>query len=361
VRTFACILLAALAAAAGPARGADSAECGAVSLEAYGTIPLLFFDDQPDSLIGVLIRWEQACGPQEVTERTRILAAIWDGNFDESLYDPGIIDDLVAYAPRVAREPDLDEADPRTRYDAFTRDLADQLLPHTDQGSLESFFCLFYSGRTAEAWTLLRSDTLQVTELARLYRNELEILDTPKPTTVITITGGGWSPGGNQAFVGDKTLAGAMVGLRGHDWLGRAVLEMRIGRSARPYVAPVAGEDRPSDRFDAALAVLEAGRIIRLGDHVQWDLFGGLGVDAVKPFKADDLTLNAFHAEVGTGLRLLLGPDRLWLLGVDGRREWVTDRNDAGTPMGGSAWSLRVAVGIQLDGGRSARRRALMP
>jgi len=348
-------------AVAGAAAAADEARCRDLSREAYGLVPRLFTDDRPDSLFGLILDWGDACGPREVVQRTRILAAIWDDAFSEEVYGDDIFDDLVAFRRVAESRPDAASDDPAARYDAFTMSLADQLLPHTDRGSLEAFFCLFYSGRTSAAWELLASDDLAGSELARWYANEQEIAAAPRRTWSIEALAGAWDPGGNLGFVGGKTLVGAMVSLREDRWLLRLPIEVRIGRAGTPYYVPLGDGVRYSDRFDAILMALEAGRTVRLADHLALDLFGGYGADVVVPFSAESLSLGGGNISVGLGVRTALGPNRTWTAGLDVRREWVSSRNPGGTPLDGTAWSLRAAVGIVLDGGRSARRRALQP
>ncbi len=116
------------------------------------------------------------------------------------------------------------------------------------------------------------------------------------------------------------------MGLRGHDWLGRLALEMRIGRTARPYVAPVNGATAIARTVSTPCwRSVEVGRIVRLAERVQWTCSAALGADVVKPYKAEDLTLGAFNASLGAGLRVLLGPDaagwRVWTAAASG---WPT-------------------------------------
>ena len=91
------------------------------------------------------------------------------------------------------------------------------------------------------------------------------------------------------------------------------------------------------------------------------DLFGGVGGDFVKPFKDEDLVLGTVNGSAGLGLRWTVGASRSWIVGLDGRREWLGDRNTAGTPLGGRAWSVRLVLGVLRDEGRGARLRALQP
>ncbi len=356
------ILAAVLAALAAAPAAAATRSCRAAELEAFGSVPDLFTAGLPDSLSGVLMAWHEACGTSEVLVRTTILAAIWDDAFDESFYDDYIIDDLATYGPRLRRGRDPGSDNPRERYDAFTMVLADQLLPHTGHGSLEAFFCLFYSGRVSEAWTLLQGEELAGTRLARLRARELAYLESQRTRVTVAAAVGTWHPDGELSFVGSRPLAGLHVGVRGPRWLGRLVLESRLGRSDRPYT--VYSEDalpRSSDRFSAVLVAFELGRTWRVGERHGIDAFGGVGADLVKPFKDEDLTLGTVNASLGLGYRRFLGADSTWMVGLDGRREWLAVRNSGGTPMGGSAWSVRLVLGVALDEGRGARQRALQP
>lgn len=354
-------ILCALACAAVPAAAQDP--CPRVSRAAYLTVPELFYAGNADSLYHAVLAWQDACGETEPVVRTRILAAVWDDALDEDVYDGAIIDHLVERARGFARKPAPDPAagDPREAFDAFTMDLADQLLPHTDRGGLEEFFCLFYAGRTSEAWTLLSGEELADSDLAGWYADELDALQVPQPAQVVAATGGGWWPAGDLALVGDKPTGGVLLGLRGRHWLGRLIIESRIGPSARPYDVDTRELEGVSNSFDALLLGIELGRVLVRRSGFALDVFCGGGGDFVKPFPDEDVVLGAVVGSVGVGVRRRIGPDGSLLVGVDARHEWQTDRNPAATPLGGRAWSVRLVFGLWQDEGRDARLQALQP
>jgi hypothetical protein len=356
------VLLTALAlAGAGAAEGALGTDCLKASATARELVPQLFYADDPDSLFDTIAEWNDACGGGEVVQRTRILAAIWDGAFTEAVYGTDILDDLVTFRAVEARHPSADSTDPVDRYDAFTMSLADQMLPHVPRGGLEAFFCLYYSGHTTEALELLENGPLSQGELGRWYANEIEILERPQKVITAEAAGGWWEPVGDHGFVGGKALAGAMFGLRDRDWLLRMALDVRLGRADQPYAVPVGGWYGYSDRFDAVLLAVEAGRSVPVGRRGLLDVFCGVGVDGTAPFSEGDIFLSAVNVALGVGWRSLLGPGRNWTLGLDLRHEWVGERNPEGTPLGGHAWSLRFSIGTIHDQGRGKRLRALRP
>ena len=339
--------------------GRDEAD---ITYLALRTIPSLVYEARPDSLLEWITAWENAGGPREAISRILILGAVWDGQFGEDLYGYTIIDDLLWHADerRLRQESPpvsgdlitagIADEDPYAAasraFDAFTRDFADQLLPHMPSGSPEEFFCLFYAGRQAEAWSLLDEEALAGTDL-RYYRDQrIEALQRKSRTVSVAIVGGGWFPFGPYAFAGDHALAGLQYGTRGRDWFLRLALEFRLGRTSRAYRVDQDGFQGVSDRFNALLLGVELGRAgVRLGPY-ELNAFVGAGVDAVRPFAAQDVLLQAMHLSAGAGCRLDLGERRAWFLALDYRREWVGKRNEKATRLYGDAWSLRAGLGL---------------
>lgn len=317
--------------------------CTLLTAAVYHQVPGLFYEDRADSLLTLLDRWESYCGPDEVIGRTLILGAIWDGAFGEDLYDARVIDDLVQ---RGAQFRDDAPATPaRAAYDSFTVDLANQLLPHQPAGSLEEFFCLFYSGRTAEAWALADNGDLAGTDLV-YYRDRRLILLGDQPSRLrLAMSVGNWYPVGDLEFVGPKPLLGLMASWWEELWFGRLVGEWRPGRTDVPYWTEHDGGVYLSDRWDALLLGGEAGRRLLGGDDWRLDVFAGVGVDMVKPLGGSKDVLAALHVSIGGGIRYDLGPERRWYLGCDLRSETVGDRNGDAVNLGGDAWSVRFVMG----------------
>jgi|GEM_PF-1406185 len=354
----------------------DVQACPEVTYIVYGTIPRLFYADQPDSLLDLIAYWDYRCGPAEAIDRIRILGAIWDGAFTEQMYGAEIIDELIWYNdPKRQKDPgkkfhpdiasggvasEVDFVTGRDTYDAFTADLADQLLPHTPEGSPERFFCLFYSGSTEAAFAMLESDALEHTDLDYYYRRELQLLDEQALTPTVALTGGYWRPEGALARVGNKGTIGFLASVRGENWLLRIACDLRPGRATYPYLVNNGEiEEQWSDRFASLYAGLELGRtVLRIGNF-DLDLFGGFGYDGVKPFLEEDLWLATYNANLGAGARVFFGHYQSWYLGVDGRREWLGDRNKGGTNLSGEAWSVRLAVGFAFNVERNRRLKGL--
>ncbi len=338
-------------------------------------MPHLFYSNQPDSLLSVLLAWEDVCGESEPLIRIKILASIWDDSFSENIYDSRIIDYLIwrydsnrqtkvlgDVNPSMASgdiASDADFAFYTASFDTFTTELADQILPHTTNNSIEQFYCLFYSGQVDKAYEILHGQGLLGTDLRWYYQREMSYLRKKRVQPVFALTGGVWKPEGDLLLVGDHAQYGATIGVRQDGWIGRLVFEVRPGRSANPYFVDQDGISGWSDRWDNIYMGLEIGREAYQYEGHRVDLFVGLGYDGVKPFWEEDLVLGTVNANVGFGYRLFLGSTQRWVIGADYRFESISDRNPGGTILSGTATALRFTVGYSPDFGIGRRLSGL--
>ncbi len=353
----------------------DSGDCWKSSNHAYQNIPHLFYSNQPDSLLGVLMQWEDICGISEPLIRIKILASIWDDAFSEVIYNSNIIDYLIwrydsKRNTKVLGEVDaslasgdvasaVDFAFYTADFDSFTTDLADQILPHTTTGSIEQFYCLFYSGKVDQAYELLHGDQLKGTDLRWYYSREMSSLNKKRARPVFALTGGTWKPGGDLQFVGDRPQYGCTIGMRQDRWIGRLVFDMRPGRSDRPYYVNEDGVSGRSNRWDNVYLGLEVGREIITYKQHRMDAFVGLGFDGLKPFWEEKLILGTVNANAGVGYRMYLGTAERWVVGVDYRVESIGVRNSGGTSLSGYADTVRFSLGFSPDFGKGRRLSGL--
>lgn len=326
-----------------------------VAAAAWELAPRLVTLGRPDLLAEFLGFWEDRCGSSEPLTRIRLLAAIWDGAFDEGLYDEGIVDDLDAWLQRSPRF--LSEG--RLAFDRFTVSFADQLLPHQPAGSLPEYFCLIYSDRLDEAADLLRGDDLADSWLRWYVDNpdgadggEVIAEDADEGDvdngrlTSLLLTVGAWRPRGDVELAGGKLLVGGVLEQELGPWFARVPLEVRVGRTDRPYLVDQDGVRAYSDRFDAVYLGVEGGRALPLARRLRLDLFAGLGYDGIRPFLKRELVLATVNLNLGLGLRWRPGAGP-WLVGLDLRREWLATRNEGADSLGGGAVSLRLGAGLR--------------
>ena len=351
----------------------DDATCYEATTFSQQFIPYYMFNDEPDSLLETIHFWESNCGSAEPIRRFRILASIWDDAFTEDLYDTRLIDDLVwLYDPaRLRAQEDgeyshlgkggvasvVDFFADAAGFDAFTADIADQLLPHMDQGSVEQFFCLFYSRRTDQAFALLDGEALVETELYRRYHLELSDLKRPTWRDFWGLTSGYWRPMGKLGRVGNHTGCGLFAGRRWSRCTSRIELSLRLGRAAEPYYVITHDFWGQSDRYGGVKVMFDTGpTLMRIGNRTRLDLLFGGGAEALNPFKDEEtIVLTTFQGHLGAGLHVDLGRSESWFLELDWRREWISDPPEEGTVLGGDAWNIRFSLGFFLKS-RDERR-----
>ena len=331
-----------------------------VAEAAWDLVPQLVTLYRPDLLVEFLGFWEDRCGGSEPVTRTRLLAAVWDRAFDEGLYDDTVVADLDAWLQRDPAQ--LSEG--RRRYDAFTIAFADQLLPHQEADSLPEYFCLLYSDRPDEAADVLAGEALADSWL-RWYVDHPEgtgggevVRAAPPAATVaagpsrLLLTVGTWQPQGDVRLAGSHVLVGGVLEQRVGAWFLRVPVEVRLGRTDRPYLVNQDGVRARSDRFDAVYLGVEGGRpLLRRG---AWSLegFAGLGYDGIRPFLERDIQLATLNLNLGLGLRWQAAA-RPWILGLDARREWLGTRNEGADSLAGGAFSLRLGAGMQFGAATS--------
>ena len=334
----------------------DGLSCPELEQVFYERIPRFVYDDQPDQLYELVVYASDQCDLGEPLGRTRILASIWDGNFSEAIYGFGVLGWLAdRYDP--ARQPEAGTA--RADFDTFTTDFASQMLPHTPEGSLERFFCLYYSGLPDAAWEMLQDDALDNTWLRYYYDDDIDRLERQGPPHMFGVYAGTWRPGGDQEIVGPRGLFGMSVEQWWQGWFMRLAVEVRGGRSDEPYYVVEGNVSGYSDRWNATLLALEGGLgLWRSGPHLA-ELFAGVGYDGVKPFKDEKVTIAGVNFSVGLGYRYHPSRSQRWYVRADGRYEYVSDRNGGGTPLGGSAWSVRAGIGFAVGSDPEPRLRAL--
>ena len=339
-----------------------------VAATAWTLVPQLVVLGRPDLLAGFLQFWEDRCGAAEPITRTRILAAIWDDAFDESLYDESLGRDVREWE---TRDPAL-VSEGRAAFDAFTVSFADQLLPHQPEGGLPEYFCLLYSDRTQDAATALADERLAET-WARWYVEHPDGDDDggaiipadgtdeaggeapgkPGPASLL-LTVGGWWPRGDVALAGPHVLVGGLLEQRVGAWFVRLPIEVRLGRTERPYRVDHGAVRGQSDRFDAVYFGGEAGRALLSAAGVDLEAFAGIGFDGLRPFRSEDLVLATLNGSLGLGLRWRV-PGTPLRLGADARREWLGPRNEGVDSLSGSAWSLRFGLGPRFGPGSGSR------
>jgi hypothetical protein len=347
--------------------GLDTWEpCEAASEWAYAVIPELFYAGRVDSLFAELGDWEYGCGPAEPVFRTAVLASIWEGSFSENLYDAGVIDHLMWFTEKQRRvyveaygnrlSPFFPVASPaddmpgRAEYDSFTADVAYQLLPHLEPGSLEEAFALHYmSGPDGAIFARLGEHRYPDTDLQAYYDAEVRRL---RRSTAWNWGAhiGVWYPRNSLAVLGRHPQFGGFVGFRNQPAFFRLAAQFRFLNSRSNYLVWIDDEEAfVTDRYAALQVLCEVGLQVVRVDRLALDLLGGFGWEGIDYHPEREDLLGS--PVVGGGLQLRFQVDRITggELFCDLRFEKTNYDTSGGTDLGGHAWNLRIGFTQTLD------------
>jgi len=397
VRLAAAGLILLLAGAARPAAAQDAEadlgfekymrhqhlSCADVSLNCFDLVPRFFYEDKPDSLFALLDYWEGKCGPAEPIVRTRILAAIWDGTFDEKNLGEDIIQDLLWYRQR--RLPpmersyslweygypfadELEDLPELADYDVFTADLAHQLLAAAEPGSVERLLCLFYAGDDDSLFREIQEQQYAGTALRAAY--DADAAAYSRITDVeFVLYGGAWDPQGGLGRLGAQPLLGGQIGVRARRWLARVTGEVRLGSAADYYAVWHQDELVWTKNFFGTYVGADFGlQLLRTRRH-GLELFVGAGYEGIQALTGDDYVdefgdpdarwLSSLNLSAGTGYRLYLGQGGRQFLGLEARYEDTNFSTDGGSDLSGDAWSFRFLFGWSPHDFKARRLEAL--
>jgi hypothetical protein len=365
-----------------------SYDCLDVSYNCFDLLPGFFYADMPDTVYALLDFWQDMCGSSEPILRARILTDIWTGKFSEDVYAQGIlgeesygmniIDHLLWFQLKLSdvtspwpsylwknpyyQPSPAEDLEALIDYDEFMADLADQLLPHTQPGSLESLYCLFYSGQTDTVFQQLKTDNYQDTELRQAYDADVARL---RKVSDLDIAGflGYWRPQGGLGRLGGHPTLGGMLGLSGNWWVGRLAGALRFGPPEEQYVVEYLGEQTWVDHYFGVYIGVEGGfRLLRTRHHA-FDILGGVGYDGFEAIASSDLEegkwLNSPNLNATVATRFYLGSQSEKQISLEGRYEKTFYDNMGGSDLSGEAWSLRLVFGWSGDKWRNRRLNAL--
>jgi len=352
--------------------------CEDVSYNVFDLLPTYFYRDEPDSISVLIAYWKDMCGKVEPVLRAEILASIWTNSFSEDIYDESIVDHLLWFQMKTSgvtsdwssylwRYPyypasPMENLETLVVYDEFTADLADQLLPYTEPGSLERLFCHFYRGETDTLFQEIQTEPYRNTKLSQAYAANVANLKNVADLD-IALTLGYWNPVGGLDQLGEHSAVGGLVGISDHLLIGRLEGEFRFGKPP-DYYRIMHNDDIvfTNHYFGVYLGVAGGLRPLRTRHHAL-DILAGIGYDGIEVLAASDTEdskwLNSVNLNVTLGYRLYSGSQSSTQVGLEGRYEKTFHNSDGGSDLSGSAWQIRLVFGWSGDTWRNRRLEAL--
>ncbi len=329
--------------------------CGDVFFNSTMLIPRFYLKNDLDSLRMVLKYWDDHCGPNEWAARTRILLAINDSTFRESLYDHRIIGFMVNYywRARALRENILFNnrqiADQERDYLEFTSMLARKAVRTPGLGPVEYAFARYYSGVDTSLTSIMHDPGLRSSVLHQYFDTYLlDVLDENEYD--LTLYSSAWIPLGNNAVLGVHPELGFQLGIKYSGWLADISLALRFGQAKQEYLVNYKGNIVSTKHFLGGFIGIDGGRELWRNSRHEVDALFGFGYDGFDAIQngnnsSDNRSINSLNINGGIGYRYYLSPHGSDFVGFAVRYNVVHYATDGGTDLSGNTITLRFTYG----------------
>ena len=331
--------------------------CQDIRFNVQYLIPKFYENNSKDSLHATIRFWEKLCGISEKSTRCKILLAIDERNFSESIYDYTILNYVVEYKNRSIQKGNyyghnyIAYSNTPDTLNQFTVDLANKLLKRNDLKAIEKFYLRIYSNDFENTFTMLQTDEFNGTIIQDMYYKEVELY-IKQVVLHVDFMGGVWIPQDNLATVGSHPFFGFRAGVRYEDIIADVVLGFKFGKSPNVYQIHARDSIWDTDRFFGAYFGFDFGLEMHRINNSSFDLIGGIAYDGFDALKVDDPNTNAeifeslgsLSLNIGLGYKYNLDP---WsYLGVDIKYNFVDIENPMGTDLSGNILTINLIYGL---------------
>lgn len=328
--------------------------------------------EQMDTVRMIMHYWENECNLSEPLLRFKLLFAIQNGSFSESLYDQNILGYLMKYRMRMERMSDIGaEAwkmrhsstaaqQPKTFFvnDAFnklTMNMAIQHVSQFEKGDPQRIISLFYNNEFDRAMHELQDHAYAGTDLQRYSKTYLQKAEN-RLEEHYAVYSGSWNPAGNLDVLGNHPLVGVTLGLKKNRWMLDIVGELRFSKAQNTYMVNSPTGLEATDKYNGGYMGLEFGRELWQNNRHEIDLLSGVGYegfDAITGRGSDDnVSLASKNINFGAGYRFYLHPFSTTYVGLQMRYALIDYNSDGGSDLSGNAFTLRLTFGKARNGNK---------
>lgn len=276
-------------------------DCPDVASECSFLFSIYLKENNFDSA-GILIRyWENKCGPTEPVRRAKILLALVQHDFHDSLLAHGMVANLLDYRDRLitinSGNPDrfitllasYGYVPVGREFDRVTMETARKLRPGFPEETIEYQLCAFYGNQSDSLFTRLLSPPLSNSVLAGEYRHEVVNNLNLKELHISWITGI-WIPSGSAARLGVHPEFGVQLGMKNKKMNYDLTLCFRVGNTPSYYYARRTKTDDSlvaTRFFFGGYIGLDAGYDLIVRKRHEFQLLAGAGIDGFDAIRED--------------------------------------------------------------------------
>jgi hypothetical protein len=256
-------------------------------------------EEKLDSAQNIIKYWEGKCGEREPIFRAKILLALKDGSYADSLLTEGIMNNIYNYMNRIDMikysnyysydeyKPYYGFTPPGQEFDKKTQEIAKSLKSRYDSESTEYLFAEFYSGEVDTIFSKLQSGSSEESFLVYEYKKEVDKYLKQGEFHMAWVTGL-WIPTGDLKTLGLHPdlgfQMGSKVGKMNYDF----TMIFKFLNSPNDYTAYRGDTPELTDKFFGGYIGFDLGRdlYVRNGHEIQFT--GGIALDGFDALDSDD-------------------------------------------------------------------------
>lgn len=340
--------------------------CRDIAFSLTSLIPVYHRDNQPDTLLSMLLFWQETCGAPEPMVRFRIIYDIETNTFSDQWYPDDILSLLKDYREMVTTNDNqpyyLDyfqnEYIPiHPKYNEFTSNLAAFLLRYTDLSPIELFFLEFYSHDFDLALKRLHDGELEGSRLDSIYRlqqKQLEDVRQKMATAKRSYIGGYlgiWRPNGNLSVLGNHAQIGVFSGYTKNRSVLNLTLAIGFINTPEEYYVVVDNALYSSNYFLSIYGGVDGGFKLIKSKNIALITTIGLGLEGFDAFTPDEQETYGLSKILATpnlnfGAELRIKAGNFGFFGIQSKYHVVGYRNKGGTNLSGNVVSVGIVVGL---------------
>lgn len=300
-------------------------DCSEISYNCALLFEKYFTDNKIDSAQNLLFYWQGKCGLREPVERARLLLAIKESNFHDSLLTKEVLSYIFNYQNRMDMikynnyysydnyKPYYGYVPVGQEFDKFTKKAFNRLKANYKPDVIEYILCEFYSDNYDTIFSKIQTNAFNSSILAKEYNNTAEKYLNMSEFHMAWITGV-WIPTGNLKKLGSHPELGFQMGAKHKKMNYDFILAIKFLNSANSYYArrTKSSNLELTDYFLGGLVGIDIGRDIFANKGHELQFTGGIALDGFDALEEDtDKDLKSastwtYNLNFGLGYRFYL-------------------------------------------------------
>ncbi len=333
-----------------------------ISFRCSELAPYFYDMDEQDSLSYILQYWQQETYVLEPIRRVWTLNQIARNSFETGFVTTTLVDDFVDYLSSLEQQKgdslhwrlELYESDKKGpkfvsgAFNAFTQELATELLRFTDLSDDEYLICLFYAHEFDEFWRIVKSGEARYTTFAeriKSYRRE-----QTAGYLHYGLFAGYYSPKETFLTFGTKANVGATIGIELHRLIFDFTFLFQFPKSKNVYRVYYDDQLFETDHYFRLYIGMEPAFKLYDLKGARIDLLSGIGFDALEVVPAEEnnlsdepISIAGVNLNVGIGFQHIVKKGFPLSIQYQLRYEFSGYDTDGGTDLSdGEAVSFRL-------------------